>query len=65
MVSEGKRGNILLGHDICSKHRLKTYGGHGYDHILTRVVPRMRARGMSEEVIRLILVDNPTGLYRF
>jgi phosphotriesterase-related protein len=26
MVNEGKRGNILLAHDICSKHRLKTYG---------------------------------------
>jgi phosphotriesterase-related protein len=65
MVSEGKRGNILLAHDVCSKHRLKTYGGHGYDHILTRVVPRMRARGMSEEVVRLILVDNPTRMLTF
>ena len=62
MVSQGKRGKILLAHDVCSKHRLKTYGGHGYDHILTRVVPRMRARGMSEEDIRLILVDNPTRM---
>ncbi|MGY8879671.1 MAG: phosphotriesterase family protein, partial [Dehalococcoidia bacterium] len=65
MVSEGKRGKILVAHDVCSKHRLKTYGGHGYDHILTRVVPRMRARGMSEEVVRLILVDNPTRMLTF
>ena len=65
MVNEGKRGNILLAHDICSKHRLKTYGGHGFDHILTRIVPRMRARGMSEEVVRLILVDNPTRMLTF
>ena len=65
MVSEGKRVKILVAHDVCSKHRLKTYGGHGYDHILTRVVPRMRARGMSEEVVRLILVDNPTRMLTF
>lgn len=65
MVAEGRRGNILLAHDICSKHRLKTYGGHGFDHILTHVIPRMRARGMSEEVIRLILVDNPTRMLTF
>ena len=65
MVAEGRRGNILLAHDICSKHRLKTYGGHGFDHILTHVIPRMRARGMSEEVTRLILVDNPTRMLTF
>jgi len=65
IVAEGKQGNILLAHDICSKHRLKSYGGHGFDHILTRIMPRMRARGMSEEVARLILVDNPTRMLTF
>ena len=65
VISEGKQGSILLAHDICSKHRLKTYGGHGFDHILTRIVPRMRLRGMSEETIQLILVDNPTRMLTF
>jgi phosphotriesterase-related protein len=65
VVSAGKQGRILLAHDICSKHRLKTYGGHGFDHILTRIVPRMRARGMSEETVRLLLVDNPTRMLTF
>ena len=65
VISEGKQGNILLAHDSCSKHRLKTYGGHGLDHILTRIVPRMRARGMSEEIVRLILIDNPTRILTF
>tara|TARA_Y100001936_G_C15575414_1_gene409306 strand:- start:218 stop:457 length:240 start_codon:yes stop_codon:yes gene_type:complete len=65
MISEGKRGNILLAQDICSKHRLKSYGGHGFDHILTRIVPRMQARGMSQEDVRLILVDNPTRMLTF
>lgn len=65
VIAEGKQGSILLAHDVCSKHRLKTYGGHGFDHILTRIVPRMRARGMSEEVVQLILVDNPTRMLTF
>jgi phosphotriesterase-related protein len=64
-ISEGHRGQILLAHDVCSKHRLKTYGGHGFDHILTRVVPRMRARGMDEETVRLLLIDNPTRMLTF
>jgi phosphotriesterase-related protein len=58
VVSSGTQGRILLAHDICSKHRLKTYGGHGFDHILTRIVPRMRARGMSEETVRLLLAHS-------
>ena len=65
VVAEGRKGAILLAHDICTKHRLKTYGGHGFDHILTHIVPRMRARGMSEEVINLILIDNPTRMLTF
>ena len=65
MITEGKRGNILLAQDICSKHRLKSYGGHGFDHILTRIVPRMQARGMSQEDVRLTLVDNPTRMLTF
>ncbi len=65
LMSESKADRVLLAHDICSKHRLKTYGGHGWDHILTRVVPRMRHRGFTEEQIRMILVDNPTRMLAF
>lgn len=56
---------LLLAHDICSKHRLKKYGGHGFDHIIARIVPRMRARGISEELIDTMLVDNPTRMLTF
>ena len=27
------------------------YGGHGYSHILLNVLPKMRARGISDDVI--------------
>ncbi len=65
LQSQAFANRILLAHDICTKHRLKTYGGHGWDHILTRVVPWMRARGFAEEDVRLILVDNPTRMLTF
>ena len=65
LVGEGRVSQVLLAHDICSKHRLKKYGGHGFDHILTRVIPRLRARGMSEEDVRMTLVDNPTRMLTF
>lgn len=50
---------IVVGHDIHTKHRLTKYGGHGYSHILVNIVPKMLARGITQEVINKILVDNP------
>ncbi len=65
LIGDGRSSQVLLAHDVCSKHRLKKYGGHGYDHIPARVVPRMRARGMHEEDVRMVLVDNPTRMLTF
>lgn len=65
MIDEGGSNQILMSHDVCSKHRLKKYGGHGYDHIITRIVPRMLAKGISQEDISKILIDNPTTMLTF
>ncbi len=53
---------LLISQDICTKHRLTKYGGHGYYYILESVVPFMRKKGISNEVIRQIIVDNPAQL---
>ncbi|MBM3957135.1 MAG: aryldialkylphosphatase, partial [Gemmatimonadetes bacterium] len=65
LAADGRLDRVLMSHDVCSKHRLKAYGGHGWDHILNRVLPRMRARGFSEKDLRTLLVDNPTRLLTF
>ncbi len=65
LIGLGKQDRILLAHDICSKHRLKAYGGHGWDHIIARVAPRMRRLGFTEEQLRMVLVDNPTRVLTF
>ncbi len=65
LISRGHTQQLLLAHDICAKHRLKRYGGHGFDHIISRIVPRLRARGMAAEVINTMLVDNPTRMLTF
>ncbi len=57
--SEGYGRKILVAHDICAKHRLEKYGGHGYYYILRHIVPRMRKRGVSGEAIDDVLVNNP------
>jgi phosphotriesterase-related protein len=64
-ASQGYGRKVVVAHDICSKHRLEKYGGHGYSYILGHIVPRMRMRGYSEEAIHNILVDNPRDALTF
>ena len=65
MVDEGYDGKIVIAHDICTKHRLVKYGGHGYGHILENIVPRMRRRGFSEANVQAITVSNPANILAF
>ena len=65
MADAGYSDRIVFGHDIATKHRLTTYGGHGYGHFLENVVPRMRRKGYSEDVIRAITTDNPARILAF
>ncbi|XP_007671323.1 phosphotriesterase-related protein [Ornithorhynchus anatinus] len=59
LVDEGYEDQILIAQDIHTKHRLMKYGGHGYSHILANVVPKMRIRGVTENTLEKILVENP------
>jgi phosphotriesterase-related protein len=54
---------VLLSQDICTKHRLRAYGGHGYDHLLGEVVPWMWQRGFTESETTTMTVDNPGSLF--
>ena len=65
LIAEGHQDRIVVGHDVFSKHRLTAYGGHGYGHVLENIVPRMRKRGMTEESIRAIVIDNPARVLAF
>jgi phosphotriesterase-related protein len=62
LAREGFADRVLVSHDICTKTRLRTYGGHGYGHILVNVVPIMRHKGLSAREIETILVENPRRL---
>ena len=49
---------IVMAHDICTRHRLVRYGGHGYGHIFENIVPRMRSRGFTAGQVRALTQDN-------
>ena len=65
IADAGYSGKVVMGQDICTKHRLVTYGGHGYGHILENIVPRMRRKGFAEDEVQAITVDNPASILAF
>lgn len=45
--------------DICLKTLLHKYGGWGYDHILTNIIPMMQEAGITDDQINVIVNENP------
>jgi phosphotriesterase-related protein len=62
VLDAGLGDRVVLAHDICTKHRLSAYGGHGYGHLLAEVVPWMHERGFTGAETTSMLVDNPARL---
>lgn len=60
----GLLGQVLLSQDVFLKIQLTRYGGTGYAHILDYFAPRLqRHHGFTEEHIRLLLIENPKGVF--
>jgi len=59
LVRLGYADQILLSQDICSKSLLRRYGGGGYDYLVTDFLPQLREKGVSDEALHTITVENP------
>ncbi|MBW2056670.1 MAG: phosphotriesterase-related protein [Deltaproteobacteria bacterium] len=59
LAQEGFVDRILLSQDVCFKMDLHRYGGWGYDHILTNVLPMFHAAGTGDDTLHRILEVNP------
>jgi phosphotriesterase-related protein len=60
---QGHGDQLLLSHDIATKNRLRRYGGLGYDHLVTNIIPRMRQRGFSDDQIKTLVTHNPARVF--
>ena len=65
LFERGHRDQVVISHDICFRTRLRHYGGHGYDHIFLRVLPRMLRRGFSQADVDTIMIETPRRLLTF
>lgn len=59
LMDKGFLPQILLSQDICLRQHLAAQGGAGYAFLLTRFVPRLRKRGLNDQEIHTLLIDNP------
>lgn len=62
MIKAGHGTQVLMAQDICTRTRLRRFGGHGYAHILLGVVPVMRRKGYADAAIKQILSGTPQRL---
>ncbi len=65
LIADGHRDRIVIAHDICFKARLVQYGGHGFAHILENIAPRMRRKGVKDDDMQAILIENPKRVLTF
>lgn len=65
LIAKGHLNQILISQDIWNKTQRCAYGGWGYAHILRDTVPVMRVKGMTEQQIHAIMVDNPKRMLTF
>jgi phosphotriesterase-related protein len=64
LVAEGHGARLVHSQDVCTKTQLRRFGGAGYDHMLRRAGPLMRAEGMDPAEVRRQLAGNALALVR-
>lgn len=60
LISRGYLERLMVSQDVCFRTDLRRYGGWGYDHLLTNIIPLARHIGFSQKNISTILIENPS-----
>ncbi len=63
LIRAGYRDRILLSTDVGKRGAMRSYGGTGYDHVITRFLPLLWERRIPEEDTTTLTVDNPRRLF--
>ena len=65
LIRAGYTNRIVLSNEAAFKSCYRKYGGFGYAHILESIVPELRYKGVTEEQLNTMLVENPKTLLSF
>jgi len=59
LMDRGYVAKMLIGQDTCFKTMCHRYGGYGFDHIITNIIPMMQDEGITDNQIKSVYIDNP------
>jgi phosphotriesterase-related protein len=65
LIADGFLDRVLISMDVCLKTCLASYGGPGYSHIHKVAIPMMQKKGITDEQIQMITIDNPGRAFTF
>ena len=65
LIEAGFADHLMFSADISNAGQMKRNNGQGYAKTLTVFVPKLKAAGASDEVLRGIMVDNPRRFLAF
>jgi phosphotriesterase-related protein len=65
LLEAGYADNLMFSADLSSPGQLKQNGGGGYAKTLTVFVPKLKAAGASDDVLKAIMNDNPRRFLAF
>ena len=65
LLEAGFADHLMFSADISSAAQMKRNNGQGYAKTLTVFVPKLKAAGASDDVLRGIMVDNPRRFLAF
>jgi 5-phospho-D-xylono-1,4-lactonase len=66
LVEEGHARQLCLSGDLARRSYLEAWGGApGYRYIIERFLPRLRAAGVDNDVVRALVVENPARFLRW
>ena len=65
LLEAGFADHLMFSADISNAGQMKRNNGQGYAKTLTVFVPKLKAAGASDEVLRGIMVDNPRRFLAF
>jgi phosphotriesterase-related protein len=65
LIEAGFAENLMFSADASSENQMKRRNGQGYAKTFTVFVPKVRAAGASDDVLRTIMVDNPRRFLAF
>ena len=65
LIEAGFADHLMLSSDLARPNAIKRNNGAGYAKTLTVFVPKLKAAGANDEVLRTIMVDNPRRFLAF